>query len=539
MTRTSPPLLRVTNLVTTFTTATEVVRAVDGVSFEVQPGHIVGIVGESGSGKSVTSRSIMRMVRSPGRIESGSIELNGHDVLTLTEPEMRRVRGREMAMIFQDPQSTLNPVITIGKQIEEALRIHGADAATARLRSVELLTQVGIPNPELAVERYQHEYSGGMRQRVVIAIALANNPALLIADEPTTALDVTIQAQILDLLRTLRNELGIAIVLITHDMGVVAEICDDVLVMYQGAIVERGSVRQVLDAPTHPYTQKLMRAVPKMDSPLRVAAPATETPVLEVRELRTDVMAGSRGLFRKKAPFYAVDGVSLEVRAGETLALVGESGCGKSTLSRTIVGIHRPASGSILVNGNDVTEPTAANARAVIAGVQYVFQDPYSSLNPRRTAGQSIEEALREAGFPNREIPDRAIELFEQVGLPASYLQRYPFAFSGGQRQRIGIARALAGRARALILDEPVSALDVSIQSEIIELLTDLQERLGLGYLFISHDLAVVREISHRVAVMYKGRIVETGTAAEVFESPRDPYTQKLLASTPRLDSAR
>jgi ABC-type glutathione transport system ATPase component len=533
------PLLKVANLVTTFTTPTEVVRAVDGISFEVAAGRIVGIVGESGSGKSVTSRSIMRMVRAPGRIESGSIELNGRDVIALTDSEMRRVRGREIAMIFQDPQSTLNPVITIGKQIEEALRIHGVEAATARLRTIELLTQVGIPDPEKASDRYQHEFSGGMRQRVVIAIALANNPSLLIADEPTTALDVTIQAQILDLLRTLRDELGIAIVLITHDMGVVAEICDDVLVMYQGSIVERGSVRQVMSTPTHPYTQKLMRAVPKMDSPLRAAAPASVTPVLEVRDLRTDVMAGSRGLFRKKPPFYAVDGVSLQVYAGETLALVGESGCGKSTLSRTIVGIHRPASGHILVNGEDVTEPSATNARSVIAGVQYVFQDPYSSLNPRRTAGQSIEEALREAGYPAREIPDRAVELFEQVGLPANYLQRYPFAFSGGQRQRIGIARALAGRARALILDEPVSALDVSIQSEIIELLTALQKRLGLGYLFISHDLAVVREISHRVCVMYKGRIVETGTAADVFERPQHAYTQKLLASTPRLDSAR
>jgi ABC-type glutathione transport system ATPase component len=533
------PLLRVSNLVTTFTTPSEVVRAVDDVSFDVHSGRIVGIVGESGSGKSVTSRSIMRMVRAPGRIESGSIELNGRNLLSLTDPEMRRVRGREIAMIFQDPQSTLNPVITIGRQIEEALRIHGVDAPTARVRAIELLTHVGIPAPDSAIDRYQHEFSGGMRQRVVIAIALANNPTLLIADEPTTALDVTIQAQILDLLRSLRDQLGIAIVLITHDMGVVAEICDDVLVMYQGAIVERGSVRQVLDAPTHPYTQKLMRAVPKMDSAFRAAAPVTEAPVLEVRDVRTDVMAHSRGLFRAKKPFFAVDGVSLQVHAGETLALVGESGCGKSTLSRTIVGIHRPAAGLILVNGHDVTEPTRANARSVIAGVQYVFQDPYSSLNPRRTAGQSIEEALREAGFPAREIPDRAVELFEQVGLPANYLQRYPFAFSGGQRQRIGIARALAGRAKALILDEPVSALDVSIQAEIIELLTSLQSRLGLGYLFISHDLAVVREISHRVAVMYKGRIVETGTAAEVFERPRDPYTQKLLASTPRLDSAR
>ncbi len=538
MTSTTEPLLKVRDLVTTFTTPKETVRAVDGVSFDIRAGQIVGIVGESGSGKSVTARSIMRMVRSPGSIDSGSIELNGMNVLDLSEAEMRRVRGREVAMIFQDPQSTLNPVITIGKQIEEALRIHQVAKADARSRSIELLTQVGIPDPELAVHRYQHEFSGGMRQRVVIAIALANNPSLLIADEPTTALDVTIQAQILQLLRRLRDDLSIAIVLITHDMGVVAEICDDMLVMYKGSIVERGEVRQVLDAPEHPYTQKLMKAVPKMDAPLRRASGHDSRPVLEVSELRTDVMSGVRGLFRKKAAFYAVDGVSLQVHRGETLALVGESGCGKSTLSRTIVGIHRPASGRILIKGQDVTEPTPANRRAVIAGVQYVFQDPYSSLNPRRTAGQSIEEALREAGVLPREIPDRAVELFEQVGLPPGYLERYPFAFSGGQRQRIGIARALAGRADALILDEPVSALDVSIQAEILDLLTGLQEKLGLGYLFISHDLAVVREISHRVAVMYRGRIVEMGSAAEVFNNPRDPYTQKLLASTPRLDGA-
>lgn len=536
---TMTPVLRVTDLVTTFVTPAETVRAVDGVSFEVLPGRIVGIVGESGSGKSVTSRSILRMVRLPGRIESGTIELGGRNLMSLTESQMRKVRGREVAMIFQDPQSTLNPVITIGEQIEEAMRIHGTDASTARKRAIELLTQVGIPQPESALERYQHEFSGGMRQRVVIAIALANNPTLLIADEPTTALDVTIQAQILELLRTLRDELGIAIVLITHDMGVVAEICDDVLVMYQGQIVERGDVRQVLNQPEHPYTQRLMRAVPKMDSPLRPPVASAGDPLLEVRDLRTDVLAGSRGLFRRKAPFYAVDGVSLAIHAGETLALVGESGCGKSTLSRTVVGIHRAASGSILVNGRDVTERTEEDIRATIEGVQYVFQDPYSSLNPRRTAGQSIEEALREAGCARDELYDRSVELFEQVGLPPSFLDRYPYAFSGGQRQRIGIARALAGRARMLILDEPVSALDVSIQSEIIELLMELQEKLTLGYLFISHDLAVVREISHRVAVMYHGQIVETGTTADVFDHPQDPYTKQLLSSTPRLDSAR
>lgn len=538
---TTEPLLRVTGLVTTFTTADETVRAVDGVSFEVRPGQILGIVGESGSGKSVTSRSIMRMVRQPGEITDGRIELGDRDLLALSPAEMRAVRGREIAMIFQDPQAALNPVIKIGEQIEEALRIHGVSGDEARRRTLELLTQVGIPDPEKAANRYQHEYSGGMRQRVVIAIALANKPSVLIADEPTTALDVTIQAQILQLLRDLRDELGIAIIFITHDMGVVAEICDDVLVMYKGKVVERGPVRRILDAPEHPYTIGLMNAVPRMDAPLRapLVAPTDSGPALEVVDLRTDVMAGRRGVFRRLAPFYAVDGVSLHVRRGETLSLVGESGCGKSTLSRTIVGIYRAASGRILVGGRDVTESTPANRAAVVAGVQYVFQDPYSSLNPRRTAGQSLEEALSQAGVPPRDIPERAVELLERVGLGANYLNRYPYAFSGGQRQRIGIARALAGRAEVLILDEPVSALDVSIQAEILDLLTRLQSELGLGYLFISHDLAVVREISHRVAVMYKGRIVETGTASEIFGDPQDDYTRRLLASTPKLDPAR
>ena len=540
-TLTTEPLLRVTGLVTTFTTAEETVRAVDGVSFDVGPGQILGIVGESGSGKSVTSRSIMRMVRKPGEITDGRIELRGRDLLALSSAEMREVRGKEIAMIFQDPQAALNPVIKIGEQIAEALRIHGVFGDEARRRTLELLAQVGIPEPEKAANRYQHEYSGGMRQRVVIAIALANKPSVLIADEPTTALDVTIQAQILQLLRDLRDELGIAIIFITHDMGVVAEICDDVLVMYKGKVVEHGPVRRILDSPEHPYTIGLMNAVPRMDAPLRApfSDDGTSGPALEVVNLRTDVMAGRRGIFRRLAPFYAVDGVSLQVSRGETLSLVGESGCGKSTLSRTIVGIQRPASGTIVVGGRDVTQATPANRAAVVAGVQYVFQDPYSSLNPRRTAGQSLEEALGQAGVPRRDIPDRAVELLERVGLGANYLNRYPFAFSGGQRQRVGIARALAGRAEVLILDEPVSALDVSIQAEILDLLTRLQTELGLGYLFISHDLAVVREISHRVAVMYKGKIVETGTAAEVFDEPQHEYTQKLLASTPKLDVAR
>ncbi len=529
------PLLRVSDLVATFPTPAGVVRAVDGVSFEVRPGQILGIVGESGSGKSVTSRSIMRMLRSPGRIDSGSIEFRGKNLLELSEENMQQVRGRDIAMIFQDPQAALNPVMRIGDQIQEALQIHGVDAKASRERTLELLEQVGIPNPERAISRYPHEFSGGMRQRVVIAIALANKPSLLIADEPTTALDVTIQAQILKLIGKLRDELGIAIVFITHDMGVVAELCDDVLVMYHGKVVEHGSVHQILTSPREAYTQALMAAVPRMDSPLRPAPPAT-TPALVVNNLKTNVNTRRHGLFHKPEPFFAVNDVSLSVAPGETLGLVGESGCGKSTLSRTIVGINKPYSGKIEVAGRDVTAMHKEDRKNVARAIQYVFQDPFSSLNPRRTAGQSLEEALRIAGVPKQQVRERSAELLDRVGLGSQYLDRYPYAFSGGQRQRIGIARALAAEPKVLILDEPVSALDVSIQAQILQLLEKLQDELGLGYLFISHDLSVVRDISHRVAVMYKGEIVEQGSVEQIFDAPQHPYTVTLLASTPSLE---
>ncbi|RZT27512.1 peptide/nickel transport system ATP-binding protein/glutathione transport system ATP-binding protein [Kribbella sp. VKM Ac-2569] len=532
------PLLRVHDLEVTFDLQDEQLKAVDGVSFDVRPGRILGIVGESGSGKSVTSRAIMQMIRHPGKVTGGEVRLNGRDLLRLNEKEMLAVRGKEVAMIFQDPQAALNPVMRIKDQVVEALHIHGVDSATAQARALELLEQVGIPNVPEAARKFPHQFSGGMRQRVVIAIALANNPSLLIADEPTTALDVTIQAQILDLLRRLRDELGVAILFITHDMGVVAELCDDVVVMHLGRIVERGPVRKVLTAPEDPYTIGLMDAIPKMDSPLRDDAPEQEHTVLEVRELKTDVNTARPGWFRKPKPFYAVNGVSLEVRAGETLALVGESGCGKSTLSRTVVGINEPAGGEILVNGTAVSARSDEQRRALARTIQYVFQDPYSSLNPRRTAGQSLEEALRIAGVPRADVRDRSVELLERVSLGPQYLDRYPWAFSGGQRQRIGIARALASDPRLLILDEPVSALDVSIQAQILTLLTDLQKTFDLAYLFISHDLAVVREISHRVAVMNHGEIVEQGTTEDVFENPQHPYTRTLLTATPDLDKA-
>ncbi|NUR78161.1 MAG: ABC transporter ATP-binding protein [Thermoleophilia bacterium] len=532
-------LLEVRDLAVSFPLAGGDVQAVKGVSFSVAPGRILGIVGESGSGKSVTARAVMRMLRPPGRIVGGSVQYLGKDVLTLREEEMRKVRGRDIAMVFQDPQAALNPAMRVGDQVAEALEVHGVGKAEAKARARELFEQVGIPEPERRLKFYPHEFSGGMRQRVVIAIALANRPKLLIADEPTTALDVTIQAQILDLLRQLRDELGIAILFITHDMGVVAELCDEVIVMHHGRIVERGDVKDVLSRPVDPYTVALMDAIPKMDAPLRADAPSAEAkPVLEVRELKTDVNLRRAGLWRRATPFYAVNGVSLHVDPGETLALVGESGCGKSTLSRTVVGISTPASGEIFVDGAPVQGPAERRPRHVTRAIQYVFQDPYSSLNPRRTAGQSLEEALAIAGVPRQEIRRRSIELLGRVRLGPEYLDRYPHAFSGGQRQRIGIARALASDPRLIILDEPVSALDVSIQAEILTLLRQLQEQYGVAYLFISHDLAVVREISHRVAVMYKGQIVEHGTTEKIFGSPEHSYTRALLSATPDLQGA-
>ena len=544
----------------------------------------------------------MRMLSEPGRIDHGSVLLGGHDLLAEPETTMRRMRGTDVAMVFQDPQAALNPVMKVGDQIAEALRVHGANRSEARNRALELLMQVGIPDVGRTIDQYPHEFSGGMRQRVVIAIALANKPRLLIADEPTTALDVTIQAQILRLLVQLRDDLGIAILMITHDMGVVAELCDDMIVMYGGRVVEAGPVAKVFQEPTHPYTTALLRAVPRADRdngvlsaipgappnpadlppgcafhprcPLTVARCRTDTPplleirpeqhsacwvsqagdhvsvlpagaprtrpgvdhdavpVLAVEHLSTNVNT-HRALLRRTTPVYAVNDVSLHVRAGETLGLVGESGCGKSTLSRTIVGINRAASGRILIDGHDVTAMGGAERRLVTGAVQYVFQDPYASLNPRRTVGQALEEALEVAGVTGPAARARSHELLQRVGLDRHVLERYPRMFSGGQRQRLGIARALAAGPKLLICDEPVSALDVSIQAQIINLLEDLRDDLGLGYLFIAHDLSVVRHISDRVAVMYLGRIVESGTPNQVYGDPQHPYTVSLLSSTP------
>jgi peptide/nickel transport system ATP-binding protein len=601
-------LLRVRGLRTEFATAGGTVRAVNDVSLTVRRGTVLGVVGESGSGKSVTARSIMRMVPEPGRIVAGEILFEGRDLRGLSEEEMRRIRGSEIAMVFQDPQSALNPVMTVGDQIAEALIVHGWRKRAARARALELLEQVGIPDAAQRIGDYPHQFSGGMRQRVVIAIALAGSPSLLIADEPTTALDVTIQAQILRLLGRLRDELGIAVLMITHDMGVVAETCDDVIVMYGGRVVEQGPVEIVFARQEHPYTADLLKAMPRMDAgdgsrlPAIPGAPpdpaalpdgcafhprcrlvqdhcyteipelvprasgqaaacwvtergapipaievdvpadgrraAEPTPLLSIEDLRVNVASDRRALFGRPDPVYAVDGVSLSVAAGETLGLVGESGCGKSTLARTVVGINRPSAGTIRVGPDGVDAVTPGGAQVLRSTVQYVFQDPYAALNPRRTVRQSLDEALEMRGVPRAERAAEAGELIRRVGLSDGHLDRYPHAFSGGQRQRIGIARALAVEPRVLICDEPVSALDVSIQAQIINLLESLRDHLGLGYLFIAHDLSVVRHLSDRVAVMYLGKIVETGPVEAVYSAPQHPYTVALMSSSPLPDTA-
>jgi peptide/nickel transport system ATP-binding protein len=572
--------------------------AVDGVSLRVGRGRIVGLVGESGSGKSVTARTLMRMVPEPGRITGGTVRFGGRDLLALPEGEMRSIRGERIAMVFQDPQASLNPVVTVGAQVAEALIVHGMSRRKARRRAVELLELVGIPDTERRAGEYPHQFSGGMRQRVMIAMALAGDPALLVADEPTTALDVTIQAQILKLLAELRDRIGVAVLLITHDMGVVAELCDELAVMYGGRIVETGTVAGVFAAPAHPYTRDLLRAMPRLGDVRRLYAipgkppdPArlptgcafhprcalaedrcrTEKPVLTAfadgREVacwfpvRADgvVLDSTPGVERavpsgspileienlrinvgkRRAPVYAVDGVALRVHAGETLGLVGESGCGKSTLARAVVGINEPVSGVVRVRGKDVASMSRRETAAARRKVQYVFQDPYASLNPRRTVRQVLDEALEVAGVEPAQRRARSVELLELVGLGERHLDRYPHAFSGGQRQRIGIARSLAVEPDCLVLDEPVSALDVSIQAQVMNLLTDLRDRLGLGYLFIAHDLAVVRSISDRVAVMYLGKIVESGPAEELYRDPLHPYTVSLLSSSPSMERQR
>ncbi|MER6290001.1 ABC transporter ATP-binding protein [Streptomyces sviceus] len=497
-------------------------RAVDGLSFRLEEGAALALVGESGSGKSTVASALLGLHRGTGARVGGSAEVAGVDVQQASDEELRRLRGAEAAMVFQDPLSSLDPYYAIGDQIAEVYRVHTRGSRrAARARAVEVLDRVGIPDAVRRSRSRPHEFSGGMRQRALIAMALACEPRLLIADEPTTALDVTVQAQILDLLHTLREETGMGLLLVTHDVGVAAGSVDDVLVMRHGRAVEQGSVAAVLGAPGEAYTRELLAAVPRVDAP-RTPSRASGEVVLEARGLR-------REFGRGKKAFAAVDDVSLTVRRGETLGVVGESGSGKTTLGRMLVGLLEPTAGEVRHDGH---------ARVgVNPAVQMVFQDPVSSLNPRRSVGESIADPLRARGErAEQRIRGRVKELLERVGLEGAHYDRYPHEFSGGQRQRVGIARALAADPRVIVCDEPVSALDVTTQAQVVALLGELQRELGLALVFVAHDLAVVRQVSDRVAVMRRGRIVEQGPADEVYDSPRDPYTQQLLAAVPALD---
>ena len=608
--------LRVRGLTVTFVGSGRPVPVVRGIDFDVDANEVLGIVGESGSGKSVTSLAITGLLPPTAQVQ-GSIELDGIEVTTLDAESLRKMRGRDVGMVFQDPTTTLNPVFPIGRQVIEGQVSHGQVApGDAGRRSVELLREVDIPDPQSRVDQYPHQFSGGMRQRAVIAMAMAGRPRLIIADEPTTALDVTVQAQVLAVLAKRQADTGAAVILITHDLGVVAEVAHRVAVMYGGRIVESGPVLDIFERPRHPYTVGLLRSVPRIDTvdtrlvpiigqpplPARLpsgctfhprcaigrerplcaaqdpalrsvaeghksachfpdevaqlladtaprARPAlsaeaavekdTRRPLLEVRGLQVYYPIKSGLLRRRTGWVRAVDGVSLVIHAGETVGLVGESGCGKTTTGRAIMGLVPKSGGSVVFDGQDITALSRAAMRPVRRNMQYIFQDPYSSLNPILSVGDIVAEPLRIHGLYDEFGGAQWVaQLFELVGLSSTMVNRYPQEFSGGQRQRIGIARALALKPRLLILDEPVAALDVSIQAQVINLLQDLQRELQLAYLFIAHDLSVVRHISDRVAVMYLGRIVEESSKGTLYQVPTHPYTQSLMSAVPVPDPA-
>ena len=565
------PVLTVDRLTVEFATADRVVNAVRNLAFHIGRGETIAVVGESGSGKSVTALSVMRLVEhGGGRIVGGRMTFarpgGSHvDLAAAKAHTMREIRGAEIAMIFQEPMTSLNPVFPVGEQIAESIRLHQRqDTRAARAEALRMLEQVRIPEARSVLDRFPHQLSGGMRQRVMIAMALSCRPSLLIADEPTTALDVTIQAQILTLVRLLQDEMHMAVMFITHDMGVVAEVADRVVVMYRGEKVEEGTAETIFKSPTQPYTRALLAAVPKLgalrneDLPRKFplpgaaalpaeSAPATArdgrrvgAPLLRVRRLTTrfDVRSGFFGRVRRRV--HAVEQVSFDLAAGETLALVGESGCGKSTTGRSLLRLVDIVGGSIEFEGKDIAALPANALRPVRRDIQMIFQDPFASLDPRLTIGFSIAEPLYVHGVASgREAEERVAWLLEHVGLAGEHARRYPHEFSGGQRQRIAIARALALQPRIIVADEAVSALDVSIQAQIVNLLLDLQAEFGVAYLFISHDMAVVERVSHRVAVMYLGQIVEIGPRRAVFDDPQHPYTRKLMAAVPVADPAR
>ena len=565
------PLLSIRNLRVSFHHEKEWVEAVHGIDLEVFSGRTLGLVGESGSGKSVSSLSVMRLLNERNsRIAADSILLEGEEIKDFTESQMAEVRGKRIAMIFQEPMTSLNPVYKCGYQVSEMIRQHEeVSKKAARERVINLFKQVMLPRPEAIYDSYPHELSGGQKQRVMIAMAIACQPQLLIADEPTTALDVTVQLEILKLLRQLQSETGMGMIFITHDLGVVAEIADDVAVMHNGEIMERGNVQQILNHPQHPYTQGLLACRPPMDIRLKrlpivkefldgqwqggkeqilhdLQITETErkthleqlyskTPLLKVENLKTWYPLRKGVLSRVYGHVKAVDDVSLEVYEGETLGLVGESGCGKTTLGRSILRLVEPTGGKVWFDGIEVTALKGQALRDFRKQAQIVFQDPYSSLNPRITIGEAIAEPMQVHGIENDAAKrrDAVCDLLAQVGLQAEHYDRYPHEFSGGQRQRICIARALAVNPRLVICDESVSALDVSVQAQVLNLLNRLKEERHLTYIFISHDLSVVRFMSDRVVVMYNGQPVEMEDADQLFEHPQNDYTKKLIAALP------
>ena len=574
-------LIEVNDLKVHFPLEDRTVKAVDGVSWHINKGETLAVVGESGSGKSVTAMSIMRLTdNAGGKIPSGEILFRkpSGDVVDIAQQsmeEMRAIRGNDISMIFQEPMTSLNPVFTVGFQIAEAIMLHqGKTEEQALQQALEMLKLVRIPEPEKQLNQYPHQLSGGMRQRVMIAMALSCRPSLLIADEPTTALDVTIQAQILDLIKQLQNEIGMSVMFITHDMGVVAEVADRVVVMLRGKKVEEGPAQQIFENPQHPYTKALLAAVPRLGSmkghnlpmkfanvdvkraegdvvkePGAVPEKALEIrdtvkvdapPLLKVEGLTTrfDIRGGMFG--KPSGRVHAVENVSFTLQPGETLAVVGESGCGKSTTGRSIIRLVEPTRGSVIFEGQELSGLSASEMRPFRRDMQMIFQDPFASLNPRMTAGDAIAEPMIVHGLARgKEAQDRVVDLLRRVGLDAEHAGRYPHEFSGGQRQRLCIARALGLSPKLIIADEAVSALDVSIQAQVVNLMMDLQEEMGLAYLFISHDMAVVERISHRVAVMYLGEIVEIGPRQAVFENPQHPYTKKLMAAVPIADPSK
>ncbi|MBB3006509.1 dipeptide ABC transporter ATP-binding protein [Cupriavidus alkaliphilus] len=567
-----PPerVVQVDGLTVRFATSERTVEAVRNLSFHVDRGETLAVVGESGSGKSVTSLALMRLVEhGGGKIASGSMALRrrGGEVIDLARTDnatLRSVRGADVAMIFQEPMTSLNPVFPVGEQIAESIRLHqGKSRAAARTEALRMLELVRIPEARRVLERYPHQLSGGMRQRVMIAMALSCKPALLIADEPTTALDVTIQAEILQLIRGLQAEMQMGVVFITHDMGVVAEVADRVLVMYRGEKVEEGTSDDVFRAPAHPYTRALLSAVPRLGAmrgtdlpakfpllrldraspepavPQDTVAPGV-APILRVRDLvtRFDVPGGLFGRVTRRV--HAVEQVSFDLYPGETLALVGESGCGKSTTGRSLLRLVESQSGTIEFTGQNISKMEGPALQTLRRNIQFIFQDPFASLDPRVPVGYSIMEPLLVHKVASgKEAEQRVAWLLDKVGLDPSHAARYPHEFSGGQRQRICIARALALNPKVVVADESVSALDVSIQAQIVNLMLDLQRELGIAFLFISHDMAVVERVSHRVAVMYLGQIVEIGPRRAIFENPQHPYTKKLMSAVPIADPAR